>query len=98
LRVSGKLAPVREKLDPPKLAELTVTAEAPLEVSVTGSVDDEPTVTSPKSRLRGLTVSCGEPGDEDAEPVPLRPTVIVGLVEELLLMASELVAAPAALG
>jgi hypothetical protein len=71
LRVSGKFAPERVKPEPVIGAELIVTATVPVEVSVSGSVDDEPTVTSPKLRLAGLTVSCGEPGEVIGVPEPL---------------------------
>ena len=77
---------------PERVSELTVTAAVPLEVSVTGKVEVEPSVTLPKLRLPGLTVNCG------VVPVPLMLTVTVGLVEELLLMVRVPVAEPAVVG
>lgn len=74
-------------------AELTVTEDVPLEVNVTPSVAFDPTVTSPKLRLVGLTVSVDVP-----VPVPLRLTGTVGLVDALLLTVSVPVAAPTAVG
>lgn len=93
LSVTGKVAPDTVKPAPLIGAELTVTAPVPLEVNVTPSVAFEPTVTSPKLRLVGLTVSCGV-----VVPVPLRPTATVAFVDELLLMLSVPVDAPAVVG
>lgn len=57
LRVSGNFAPETVKPMPLIVAELTVTAAVPVEVSVTGSVVAPPTITLPKLRLVGLTES-----------------------------------------
>ena len=91
--VTGKVAPDTVKPVPLMLAELTVTADVPLEVSVTGRVALEPSVTSPKARLLGLTVNNAE-----AVPVPLTLTVAVGFVDEVLLIVNVPVTAPAAVG
>ena len=66
----------------------------PDEVSVTDSFVEVFTVTLPKLRLVLLTVNCGFA----ATPVPLKATVAVLPVVELLLMVSAPVAAPAAVG
>jgi hypothetical protein len=75
-------------------AELTVTAVVPDEVSVTEPVLAEFTATLPKLRVVALTFSCGFA----AAPVPLKDTVAVLPVVELLLMVSFPVAAPDAVG
>jgi hypothetical protein len=69
-RVTGKLAPEMVKPVPLMVTALMVTGAVPVEVSVRGCVDEEPTVTLPKLRLAGLTVSCGVVAA--ASPVPLR--------------------------
>ena len=91
--VTGKVAPDTVKAVPLMVAELTVTAAVPLDVSVTGRVALEPSVTSPKERLPGLTVR-----DNEVVPVPLRLTVTVGFVDEVLLIVNAPVTAPAAVG
>ena len=55
--VSGKSAPEMVKPAPVTVAELIVTASVPVDVSVTGCVEEEPTVTSPKLRLAALIES-----------------------------------------
>ena len=72
-----------------------VTAAVPVDISVTGRVDDIPTVTSPKARLLVLRVSVGV---VTACPVPERVTRAVGLVEEALLTVTVPVAPPVAMG
>jgi hypothetical protein len=83
-----KPAPVME-------AELTVTAEALDEVSVTELVATEFTSTLPKLRAVALTFNSGfEPA-----PVPLKDTTaMLPLVAVLLLMESFPVADPTAVG
>ena len=76
-------------------AELTVTAEVPVEVSVTDCVAGEFTVTLPKLKLIVLTVSSGFGA---AVPVPLRATTAVLPVVELLVMVTCPVAAPVEVG
>jgi hypothetical protein len=93
LSVTGKVAPDTVKPVPLIVAELTVTALVPLEVNVTPSVALEPTATSPKLKLVGLTVSVDAP-----VPVPLRLTATAAFAVELLVIASEPVAALAAVG
>ena len=51
--VIGKRAPEKVKPVPVSVAELIVTGAVPLEVNVTGCVEEEPTVTLPKLRLCG---------------------------------------------
>ena len=76
-------------------AEFTVTAAVPEEVSVNGIVFAAFTVSLPKFRLEVLSVSCGLAA---AVPVPLKATVAVPPVFELLLMVSCPVTAPVAVG
>src|ERR1700739_4377633 len=80
------------------LAELMVTAAVPVEVRATGSVAEEPSVTEPKVREVGLTVSPGVVGVLSAVPVPDRLTVAVGLLDELLVMVSMPAGSPLLLG
>ena len=75
-------------------AELTVSAEVPVEVSVIDCVVGEFTVTLPKLKLAVLIVRCGYA----ARPVPLRATTSVLPEVELLVMVSCPVAAPATVG
>jgi hypothetical protein len=80
-------------------AELTVTAEVPVDVKVTDCVVGEFTVTLPKLRLELLTVSCGFEADgPTVAPTPLRATTAVPPVIELLLMVSWPAAAPGSVG
>jgi hypothetical protein len=53
-KVTGKVAPDMVKPVPLKVAELIVTGAVPVDVSVTGSVDDMFTVTFPKAKLAVL--------------------------------------------
>ena len=55
--VTGNVAPDTVKPVPLTAAELTATAVVPLDVNVTGSVALEPSITSPKLKLLGLSVS-----------------------------------------
>lgn len=90
LSVSGKVAPLTVNPVPLTVAELIVTADVPVEVSVTGRVEVDPTVTLPKARLAGLTVNCeiaGESGMAVGENVaicmtqlPLEESVPVALL------------------
>ena len=80
-KVTGNVAPDIVKPVPVSAAESTVTGEVPVEVNVTGCVDDVFTVTSPNVRLAALMVNCGLVA---AVPVPLRLTTAVLLVEESL--------------
>jgi hypothetical protein len=92
--ISGKLPPTMVKAAPVIEAELTVTAEVPVEVNVTDCVVGEFTVTLPKLKLAELIVSCGLA----ATPVPLRATTAVLPAVELLVMVICPVAAPATVG
>ena len=87
----GNIAP--DTVNPALLivVEPIVNGAVPVEVTVTGNVAVDPTVTLPKLRLFGLTVSCGLPR---ARPVLVRLIVIVGLAEALLLTVSVPVIAP----
>ena len=71
-----------------------VTGDVPDDVSVTDFVVEVFTVALPKLRLVVLTVNFGFA----ATPVPLKDTVAVLPLVELLLMVSCPVAAPAAVG
>ena len=62
--------------------ELTVTGEAPVDVSVNDSVVAVLTARLPKLRVAALTVNCGFA----AVPVPLRTTTAVPPEVELLLI------------
>ena len=66
-----------------------------MEVSVTGCVVAEPTVTLPKLKLAVLTVNCGFAA---AAPVPLSVTPAVLPVLELLVIVNCPVAVPVAVG
>src|ERR1700677_1761311 len=90
-KVAGNVAPDTVKPAPPAVAELIVTGAVPVDVKVTGLVDDVFTVTSPKFTLAALTVNCGL---KAAVPVPLRVTTAVLLVEESLWMVNWPMAAP----
>ncbi len=83
------------KAAPEMEAELTVTGDVPEEVRANDCVDEVFTVTLPKLRVEVLNVNCGLAA---AVPVPLRATVAVLPVVELLLIVSVPVAAPAAAG
>ena len=95
LSVSGKLAPETLNPAPVTAAEFTVTAAVPVDVRVSDWVDEVPTVTLPKLRLAALSDNCGLGA---ASPVPLRLNAAVALVEELLLIVSRPLAAPALVG
>lgn len=92
--VIGKLPPTVVNPGPLMVAEFTVTAVVPVDFNVTDRVDAVLTARLPKLRLVGLTVNCGL----DAVPVPLRATVAVPPVVELLLTVIFPVAAPEAVG
>jgi hypothetical protein len=64
-------------------AELTVTADVPVEVNVSDCVVGVFTVTLPKLRLAVLTDNCGLSA---AVLVPLRSTTVVAPVDESLLI------------
>jgi hypothetical protein len=76
-------------------AELTVSAEEPDEVIVADSVAEDLVATLPKLRDEGLIDNCGFVA---AVAVPLKETVDVLPVDELLLMVSWPVIVPAAVG
>jgi hypothetical protein len=76
-------------------AELTVTGEVPVEVSVNDWVVAVFTVTLPKLKLEALIVNCGLGADV---LVPLRATTAVLPLDELLLIVICPLAAPAAVG
>jgi hypothetical protein len=83
-RVTGKLPPTIAKPVPVIAAELTVTGEVPVEVSVNDCVVAVFIVTLPKLRLAALIVNCGL---GVAALVPLRATTAVEPVDESLLIA-----------
>ena len=72
-----------------------MTGAVPVEVSVSGSVEAELTVTSPNVKLAALRVNCGLVA---ALPVPLRFTTAVLLVDELLWIVNCPDAGPVAVG
>ena len=88
----GKVDPVIENPVPASVAELTVTAAVPEEVRISDWVEGVFRFTLPKAREPALTVSCG------AIPVPLRLTVLVLPLVELLEIVIVPLAAPAAVG
>ena len=97
--VIGRLPATMVKAAPLIDAELTVTGEAPVDVSVTDCVVGEFTVTLPKLKLAVLAVSCGFVADgPTVAPTPLRATTAVPPVIELLLMVSWPAAAPPRVG
>lgn len=77
------MPPTRVKPAPEMAAELTVTADVPVEVRVKVWVIAVFTGSLPKSRLEALIASCGLGA---AVPVPVRATVVVPPVAELLVM------------
>jgi hypothetical protein len=83
------------KAAPEMEAEFTVTGEVPEEVRANDCVDEEFTVTLPKLRVEVLNVNCGLAA---AVPLPVRATVAVLPFDELLLIVSCPLAAPAAAG
>ena len=95
LREIGKLPPTMEKPVPVTVAEETVTADVPVDVSVTDFVVEDPTVIVPKLKLVALSASFGLVA---ADPVPVRVTPEVAPVVELLLIVSCPVTAPAIVG
>ena len=84
-----------EKPVPVTDAELIVTEEVPVELSVRDRVFDDPSVTLPKGRVVALKVSLGVAG---AVPVPVSATTEALPVEELLLIVNCPVTPPAVLG
>jgi hypothetical protein len=80
--VTGKLPSETMKLAPLIAAEFTVTADVPVEVSVTICVAGLPIVTKPKLTAPGATASCGF---GVSAPVPLNMTPTTGLPDEVLL-------------
>jgi hypothetical protein len=83
--VTGKLPATMVNPAPAIEAELIVTADVPVDVSVAARVVAEFTVTLPKLKLAVLTVNCGFAA---AAPVPLKATSAVLFVDELLLMVN----------
>ena len=93
-RVIGNVAPEKLNPAPAMLAALTVTADVPVEVRETGSVSAVPTGSLPKLRLLLLKVRTGS----ELVPVPLRLTVFVLLIGEVLEMVIVPLAAPVTVG
>ena len=84
-RVVGKVTPTIVKPAPVIAAEFTVTADVPVELSVSVLVVAVFTVTLPKLRLAALTPRIGFAA---ATPVPLSVTTDVAPLLELLLIVS----------
>ena len=57
-RIAGRAPFIRENPTPLRVAELMVSGDVPVDVRVNVCVDDESTVTLPKSRLFALTDIC----------------------------------------
>ena len=93
--VAGTLPPTIVKPAPVIAAELTVTGDVPVDVSVNVCVVAVFTVTLPKLRLPALTVNCGLGA---AVLVPLRATTAVEPVEESLLIVICPLAVPVDVG
>jgi hypothetical protein len=81
--VTGKLPPTIVKPVPVIAAELTVTGDVPLDVSVNDWVVAVFTVTLPKLKVAALIVNCGLGA---AVLVPLRATTAALPLDELLLI------------
>jgi hypothetical protein len=79
---TGRFPPETVKPAPLIVAEVMVTGEVPVDISVSGFVVDESTVTFPKFRLAVLSESCGAAA---AIPLPLRDTTAASLSRESLL-------------
>lgn len=90
--MAGNVPPVMENPAPLIVAELMVTAPVPEEVRVSASVDVVFRFTFPNARAPLLTVNWG------VVPVPLRDTVAVVPLDELLEMLSVPLADPATVG
>jgi len=93
--VAGRLAATRVKPVPETDAEFTVTAAVPDDVSVNDCVPEEFTVTLPKLNEAALNDNCGVVA---VAPVPLRDTVVVLPLAELLPIVRLPVADPVAVG
>ena len=85
--VIGKVIPDIVKPVPVIVAALTVTAEVPVDVRVSGCVDGTLMVTFPNDKLVALMLRVGVPVAV-AVPVPLRLITAVPLVEELLVIVT----------
>jgi hypothetical protein len=83
--VAGKLPPTIVKPVPVSAAELIVTGEVPVDVSVNDCVVAVFTVTLPKLRLAALSANCGLAA---VVLVPLKTTTAVEPVDESLLIVS----------
>jgi len=94
-RVAGSPVVGREKPVPVMEAELTVTAEVPVELNVSVSDFEDPSATLPKGRVFALSANVGSAG---TVPVPLSVTTEELPVVELLLMVNVPVTAPAVAG
>jgi hypothetical protein len=92
--VTGRLPLTIVKPAPVIAAEFTVTGDVPIEVNVNDFVAEEFTVTLPKLNEVALNDNCGVV----AAPVPLRDTVVVLPLTELLLIVRLPAADPVAVG
>jgi hypothetical protein len=93
--VTGELPPTIVKPVPVIAAELTVTGEVPVDVSVNDCVVAVFFVTLPKLKVAALIVNCGLGA---AVLVPLKATTAVLPLDELLLIVICPLAAPVAVG
>ena len=83
--VTGKLSPTIAKPLPVIAAELTVTGDVPVDVSVNDRIIAVLTATLPKLRLVAFTVSCGL---ATGVLVPFNITTAMLPVDELLLIVT----------
>jgi len=93
--VTGNVAPENVKPAPVMLAELTVTGEVPVDVSVNCIVAGVPTGSSPKFKVAALRVNTGF---VELTPAPLRLTVAELPTDELLEIVMVPFEAPATVG
>ena len=94
--VTGNVAPDTENPVPVRLAPFTVTAAVPVDVKVRFSVAAVPTGSLPKFKLVALSFNVGVPAA--VPPVPLRDTLRLGCLLELLVIVSIPEAVPDVVG
>ena len=95
MSVAGKFAPAIVNPVPTNFTEFTVSAAVPEEVRVSVLVDVVFNVTLPKDMAPVLNVSCGLAA---AIPEPVRETVLVLPLEELVDMVIVPLASPTVVG
>ncbi len=90
--MEGKVAPAIVNPVPARVAEFTVTDAVPEEVSVTVLMEFEPSATFPNAKVLTLRDNCRE------VPLPLRATVAVLPLAELLEIVRLPLARPVTVG